>query len=86
MEEILHHLIDNLSHYLQGFIYIPGGAGFLPSTVVQVFFFFKLIQTPLLPTTKICKWVTFISFPPRSLSLCSFSGLSFLKPHFAVIV
>ncbi len=26
------HLIGSLSHYLQGFIYIPGGAGFLPST------------------------------------------------------
>ena len=35
MEEILHHLICNLSHYLQG-LYIPGGAGFLPSTVVWV--------------------------------------------------
>ena len=34
MEEILHQLIDSLSHHLKGFIqYIPGGAGFLPSTV-----------------------------------------------------
>ena len=34
MEEILHQLIRSLSHYLQG-LYIPGGAGFLPSTVSQ---------------------------------------------------
>ncbi len=33
MEKILHQLIGSSSHYLQGFIYIPGGAGFLPSTV-----------------------------------------------------
>jgi len=32
MEEILHELIGRVSQYLQGFI-IPGGAGFLPSTV-----------------------------------------------------
>ena len=36
MEEILHQLIGSLSHYLQDFIYIPGGAGFLPSTVCKV--------------------------------------------------
>ncbi len=35
MAEILHQLIGSFSHYLQGF-YIPGGAGFQPSTVVQV--------------------------------------------------
>ena len=38
MEEILHQLICSLyslSHYLQG-LYIPGGAGFLPSTVVSM--------------------------------------------------
>ena len=32
MAEILHQLIGRLSHYLQG-LYIPGGAGFQPSTV-----------------------------------------------------
>ena len=32
MAEFLHQLIGNFSHYLQG-LYIPGGAGFLPSTV-----------------------------------------------------
>ena len=32
MEEILHQLMCSLSHYLQG-LCIPGGAGFLPSTV-----------------------------------------------------
>ena len=32
MERILHQLIGSLSHYLQG-LDIPGGAGFLPSTV-----------------------------------------------------
>ena len=32
MEKILHQLIGSSSHYLQGF-FIPGGAGFLPSTV-----------------------------------------------------
>ena len=39
MEEILHQLIGSLSHYLQG-LYIPGGSGFLPSTVVvsQIWF------------------------------------------------
>ena len=31
MKEILHELIWRIAHYLQGFI--PGGAGFLPSTV-----------------------------------------------------
>ena len=39
MEEILHQLIGSLSHYLQGFIkvlYIPGDAGFLPSTVLEI--------------------------------------------------
>ena len=38
MEEILHQLICSLyslSHYLQG-LYIPGGAGFLSSTVVSM--------------------------------------------------
>ena len=34
MAEILHQLIGSLSHYLQG-LYIPGGAGFLPSTVLN---------------------------------------------------
>ena len=34
MEEILHQLVDSLSHYLRGFKNIPGGClGFLPSTV-----------------------------------------------------
>ena len=32
VEEILHQLIGTLSHYLQH-LYVPGGAGFLPSTV-----------------------------------------------------
>ena len=32
MEKILHQLIWEISHYLQG-LFIPGGAGFLPSTV-----------------------------------------------------
>ncbi len=32
---ILHHLIGSLSHNLTGFFYIPGGAGFLPSTVLR---------------------------------------------------
>ena len=42
MEEILHQLIGSLSHYLQG-LYIPGGSGFLPSTVVvsQIWFIFN---------------------------------------------
>ena len=34
--EILHQLIDSLSHSLQG-LYIPGAAGFQPSTVVGGF-------------------------------------------------
>ncbi len=34
MAEILHQSIGSLSHYLQYMaLYIPGGAGFLPSTV-----------------------------------------------------
>jgi len=33
MEEILHQLMWQISHYLRGFIYMPGGAAFLPSTV-----------------------------------------------------
>ena len=35
MEEILHQSVGSLSHYLQG-LYIPGCAGFLPSTVFWV--------------------------------------------------
>ena len=35
MEELPHKLIGSLSHYLQG-LYIPGGAGFLPSTVSRL--------------------------------------------------
>ena len=34
MEEILHQLIGSLYHYVTGFFYIPGGAGFLPSTLL----------------------------------------------------
>ena len=34
MAEILHQLIGSLSHHLQG-LYIPGGAGFLPSRIVN---------------------------------------------------
>ena len=34
MEEILHQLVGNLPHDLQCF-YIPDGAGFLPSTVLN---------------------------------------------------
>ena len=35
MEEILRSPVevDSLSHYLKGVLYIPGGAGFIPSTV-----------------------------------------------------
>ena len=35
MQEILHQLIGSLSHYLR-VLYIPGGAGFFPSTVFQL--------------------------------------------------
>ena len=30
--------VGNLSHYLQGFSTIPGGAGFLPSKVFQIIY------------------------------------------------
>jgi len=33
MEEILYQLIGSLPHCVQGFFSIPGGAGFLSSTV-----------------------------------------------------
>ena len=33
MDEILQQFLGSLSHYLKGFLYIPGGAGFLPTTV-----------------------------------------------------
>ena len=46
MEEILHQLICSLSHYLQG-LYIPGGAGFLPSTVWCTITPRKLNSSPL---------------------------------------
>jgi len=36
MEDILHQLIGSLSHYLNRVFYIPGAAGFLPSTVVDL--------------------------------------------------
>ncbi len=36
MDEILHLLIGSFSQYLQG-LYIPGGAGFFPSTVVSLY-------------------------------------------------
>ena len=42
MAEILHQLIGSLSHYLQG-LYIPGGAGFLPSTVDMIHQVYVLI-------------------------------------------
>ena len=42
MAEILHQLIGSLSHYLQG-LYIPGGAGFLPSTVVVDFYRLRFV-------------------------------------------
>ena len=42
MEEILHQLIYSLSHYLQG-LCIPGGAGFLPSTVPSMYGIFTYI-------------------------------------------
>ena len=35
MEEILHQLMGSLAHYLQG-LYIPGGAGFLPSSSMSL--------------------------------------------------
>ena len=50
MEEILHQLIHSLSHYLQG-LYIPGGAGFLPSTVSE--------PTLLFPW---CWWMVLLHF------------------------
>ena len=44
MAEILHQLIGKLSHYsIYRVSYIPGGAGFLPSTVLKsspIFFVF----------------------------------------------
>ena len=36
MEEILHQLIGMISHYYYRVLYIPGGAGFLPSTVSSI--------------------------------------------------
>ena len=42
MEEILHQSVGGLSHYLQG-LCIPGGAGFLPSTVRKDVLFCELI-------------------------------------------
>ena len=50
MEEILHQLVDSLSHYLQGFKNIPGGClGFLPQ---QYRAFLSLKNHPtILPTS-----------------------------------
>ena len=42
MEEILHQFIGILPYYLQGFV-DPGGAGFLPSTVLNCFFLQRCI-------------------------------------------
>ena len=36
MVEILHQLICSFSHYLQDILYIPGGAGFYPSTELRL--------------------------------------------------
>ena len=47
MEEILHQLIGSLSHYLGG-LYIPGGAGFLPSTVCTAY----LVKNRVINLTK----------------------------------
>jgi len=33
MEEILHQSMGSVSHYSGQVLYIPGGAGFLPSTI-----------------------------------------------------
>ena len=41
MEEILHQLVDGLSHYLWGFNHPFDGAGFLPSTVSSTFHLFS---------------------------------------------
>ena len=41
MEELLHQLIWQISHYYK-LLYIPGGAGFRPSTVVALFFSSRL--------------------------------------------
>ena len=57
MEEILHLLISSLSHYLQG-LCIPGGAGFLPSTVPLVTLTPTLKITVDLMRQKACDLVT----------------------------
>ena len=62
MEEILHQLISSLFHYLQG-LYIPGGAGFLPSTV-------GLNYCVVNPTKKRCDFV---------LTPYAFSGDNFIE-------
>ena len=49
MEEILHQEVDSLSHDLQGFSTIPGGAGFLPSTVSLVSFYDMRLVVVLRP-------------------------------------
>ena len=51
MEEILHQLTWQLSRYLQGFLYMPGGAGFLPSTVQPGVQSFSISFQILLPFT-----------------------------------
>ena len=58
MAEILHQLIGSLSHYLQG-LHIPGGAGFLPSTVFQptgLFLFIQKSSTKSSPTPGGLSW------------------------------
>ena len=42
MAEILHQLIDSLSHYLQGSIHPRWLAGFQPSTVSHIFLQFRV--------------------------------------------
>ena len=77
-------LIGSLSHCLQGFIYIPGGAGFLPSTVwrERCYIYCKLdfrfllgntlIETDPYPTWGNGKVID--SKVPSSRGLCYFPG------------
>ena len=55
MVEILHQLIGSSSHYLQN-LYIPGGAGFLPSTVSCHKFLNTLLTCLKLRSTKDLKF------------------------------
>ena len=81
MEEILHQLICSLSHYLQG-LCIPGGAGFLPSTVGYLQFLqYHPLLLPVVLFRDICSLTSQTEGAPTLYSLEHPWNCHFLPPQ-----